>query len=172
MQRPLSTVRSIFLVAIMVMAVVLPMATPAPADLAALPSEDAVSGRAQTTWSGTVLLSSTTTVAVNDELVIAACTTVQLGSGVRLVVDGRLTVQGTATCPVVLLRRQVPLITKASNSTRLPLDVVHASTTSPCFDATYGITMFGGDARFQNLTIDSPDRVAIDLFGATRSSKT
>ena len=166
MQRPLSTVRSIFLVAIMVMAVVLPMATPAPADLAALPSEDAVSGRAQTTWSGTVLLSSTTTVAVNDELVIAACTTVQLGSGVRLVVDGRLTVQGTATCPVVFeasgsldhegIQFNASSLGRGSRIDNLTL-----------LDATYGITMFGGDARFHNLTIDSPDRVAIDLFGAT-----
>lgn len=166
MQRPLSTVRSVFLVALMVMAVVLPMATPGPADLAALPSEDAVAGRAQTTWSGTVLLSSTTTVAVNDELVISACTTVQLGSGVRLVVDGRLTVQGTTTCPVIFeaagsldhegIQFNASSLGRGSRIDNLTL-----------LDATYGITMFGGDARFHNLTIDSPDRVGIDLFGAT-----
>ena len=34
-------------------------------------------------------------------------------------------------------------------------------------DSVYGITMFGGDARFHNLTIEAPDRVGIDLFGAT-----
>ena len=166
MQRPLSTVRSIFLVALMVMAVVLPMATPTSLDLAAGPSEDAASGRAQTTWSGTVLLSSTTTVAVNDELVIAACTTVQLGAGVRLVVDGRLTVQGTTTCPVVFeasgsldhegIQFNASSLGRGSRVDNLTL-----------LDSVYGITMFGGDARFHNLTIEAPDRVGIDLFGAT-----
>ncbi|MEC7412005.1 MAG: hypothetical protein VYE08_05180, partial [Candidatus Thermoplasmatota archaeon] len=101
MQRFPSILRSIVLVALMLTAVASPMALPGPSDLSPVGAEQATSGRAQTTWSGTVLLSSTTTVAVSDELVIAACTTVQLGAGVRVVVDGRLTVQGTATCPVV-----------------------------------------------------------------------
>ncbi len=166
MQRPLSTVRSIFLVALMVMAVVLPMATPTSLDLGAGPSEDAASGRAQKTWSGTVLLSSTTTVAVSDELVIAACTTVQLGAGVRLVIDGRLTVQGTATCPVVFeaagsvdhegIQFNASSFGRGSRVDNLTM-----------LDSVYGITMFGGDARFHNLTIEAPDRVGIDLFGAT-----
>ena len=101
MQRFPSILRSIVLVTVMLTSLALPMAHPQPLDLPPMTAEQATSGRAQTTWSGTVLLSSTTTVAVSDELVIAACTTVQLGAGVRLVIDGRLTVQGTATCPVV-----------------------------------------------------------------------
>ena len=113
-----------------------------------------------------MLLSSTTTVAVNDELVIAACTTVQLGAGVRLVVDGRLTVQGTTTCPVVFeasgsldhegIQFNASSLGRGSRVDNLTL-----------LDSVYGITMFGGDARFHNLTIEAPDRVGIDLFGAT-----
>ena len=166
MQCTPSTVRSILLVALMVTSVVVPMAAPGPTPLAPDVSELGVSGRAQTTWSGTVVLSSTTTVAVNDELVIAACTTVQFGAGVRLVVDGRLTVQGTSTCPVIF---------EASGSLDHEGIQFNASSLGrgsridnlTILDAVYGITMFGGDARFHNLTIEEPDRVGIDLFDAT-----
>lgn len=166
MQCTSSTVRSILLVALMVTSVVVPMAAPGPTPLAPEVAELGVSGRAQTTWSGTVVLSSTTTVAVNDELVITACTTVQFGAGVRLVVDGRLTVQGTSTCPVIF---------EASGSLDHEGIQFNASSLGrgsrvdnlTILDAVYGITMFGGDARFHNLTLESPDRVGIDLFGAT-----
>ena len=166
MQCTPSTVRSILLVALMVTSVVVPMAAPGPTPLAPDVSELGVSGRAQTTWSGTVVLSSTSTVAVNDELVIAACTTVQFGAGVRLVVDGRLTVQGTSTCPVIF---------EASGSLDHEGIQFNASSLGrgsridnlTILDAVYGITMFGGDARFHNLTIEEPDRVGIDLFDAT-----
>ena len=166
MQRFPSILRSIVLVAVMLTSLALPMAHPQPLDLPPMTAEQATSGRAQTTWSGTVLLSSTTTVAVSDELVIAACTTVQLGAGVRLVIDGRLTVQGTATCPVVFeaagsldhegIQFNASSFGRGSSVDNLTL-----------LDSVYGITMFGGDARFHNLTIEAPDRVGIDLFGAT-----
>ncbi|MGB1793093.1 MAG: hypothetical protein ACPHMS_04335, partial [Candidatus Poseidoniaceae archaeon] len=60
------------------------------------------SGRATTTWSGTVTLSSDYFVNVQDELLITSCTSVVMSPGIRIYVDGRLTIQGTSTCPVVL----------------------------------------------------------------------
>ena len=106
------------------------------------------------------------TVPVTDELVIEACTTVQLGAGVRLIIDGRLTVEGTTTCPVLF---------EASSTVDHEGIQFNSSSTGrgsridnlTIVDATFGITMFGGDARIHNLTVENPDRVALDLFGAT-----
>ena len=57
-------------------------------------------GRAQTTWSGDVALNSHYTISVTDELVISACTNVTMSNGVRIFVEGRITVEGTSSCPV------------------------------------------------------------------------
>ena len=53
-----------------------------------------VSSRATTTWSGTVTLTSDYFVNVQDELLITSCTSVVMSPGIRIYVDGRLTVQG------------------------------------------------------------------------------
>ena len=53
-----------------------------------------VSARATTTWSGTVTLTSDYFVNVQDELLITSCTSVVMSPGIRIYVDGRLTVQG------------------------------------------------------------------------------
>ena len=66
------------------------------------PSHLEAQGRAQTTWSGTQTLSGTYTIGVADEVIIQPCTVVQLEANERIIVDGRLTVQGTASCPVVI----------------------------------------------------------------------
>ena len=58
------------------------------------------SGRAQTTWSGSVVLNNHYTIPVTDELVISPCTNVTMSNGVRIYVEGRITVEGTSTCPV------------------------------------------------------------------------
>ena len=57
--------------------------------------------RAQTIWSGTQVLTSDYVIDVADELVIQACTTVSFDGGTRIYVDGRLTIEGTTSCPVV-----------------------------------------------------------------------
>ena len=59
-------------------------------------------GRAQTTWSGTQTLSGTYTIGVADEVIVQPCTVIRLPANERIVVDGRLTVLGTQSCPVVL----------------------------------------------------------------------
>ncbi|MEC7111707.1 MAG: hypothetical protein VXX03_06170, partial [Candidatus Thermoplasmatota archaeon] len=71
MQRFPSILRSIVLVALMLTAGASPMALPGPSDHSPKTVEQATSGRAQTTWSGTVFLSTTTTLAVTDEQVIS-----------------------------------------------------------------------------------------------------
>ena len=65
-------------------------------------SASSTQGRAQTTWSGTRTVGTSYTVPVSDELIIQGCTTVEFAAGARLYVEGRLTVQGNTTCPVVL----------------------------------------------------------------------
>ena len=44
------------------------------------------SGRAQTTWSGSMVLNNHFTVPVTDELIISSCTNVTMSSGVRIYV--------------------------------------------------------------------------------------
>ena len=58
--------------------------------------------RAQTTWSGTQTLTGTYTIGVADEVIIQPCTVVRLPANERIIVDGRLTVLGTQSCPVIL----------------------------------------------------------------------
>ena len=65
-------------------------------------SVEQVQGRAQTTWSGTQTLSGTYTIGVADEVIVQPCTVVRLPANERIIVDGRLTVLGTQSCPVIL----------------------------------------------------------------------
>ena len=61
-----------------------------------------IQARAQTTWSGTQTLSGSYTIGVADEVIIQPCTVVRLPANERIIVDGRLTVLGTQSCPVIL----------------------------------------------------------------------
>ncbi len=167
MVRSLHASRATGMLVLLLLASMLPLLSASP-PLASVPTTEAhlTAGRAQTTWSGTVQLTASMTVPVTDELVIEACTTVQLAAGVRLYVDGRLTVEGTSTCPVLF---------EASSSIDHEGIQFNSSSTGrgskidnlTIVDASFGVTMFGGDARMHNLTVQNPDRVGIDLFGAT-----
>ena len=53
------------------------------------------SRKAQTTWSGTVTVTTSYTIAVFDELVVSACTQIELGAGAGIYMEGRLIVEGT-----------------------------------------------------------------------------
>ncbi|MDE0558276.1 MAG: right-handed parallel beta-helix repeat-containing protein [Candidatus Poseidoniaceae archaeon] len=122
-----------------------------------------VSARAQTTWSGTQTLTSSYTISVQDELIISACTIVKMDENVRIYVDGRLTIEGTNVCPVVMSANSLgdhEGIQFNSSSTGRG-SVIDNLTIE---DALYGITMFGGNPIIHNLTIVNPDRVGIDMF--------
>ncbi|MBQ70817.1 MAG: hypothetical protein CMA65_04930 [Euryarchaeota archaeon] len=119
--------------------------------------------RAQVTWSGTQVLSTTYTVSVSDELVIQACTVVQMGGGVRIVVDGRLTVLGTQSCPVTLeasgLSDHEGIQFNSSSSGRG--SIIQNLTIE---DSIYGMTIYGSNPVIENLTVVNPDRVGVDMF--------
>ena len=128
------------------------------------PVEEA-QGRAQTTWSGTQTLTGTYTIGVADEVIIQPCTVVRLPANERIVVDGRLTVLGTQSCPVVLeasgLGDHEGIQFNASSSGRGSL--VQNLTIE---DAIYGVTVYGSNPVMENLTVVNPDRVAVDLFSS------
>ncbi len=122
-------------------------------------------GRAQTTWSGTQTLTGTYTIGVADEVIIQPCTVVRLDANERIVVDGRLTVLGTQSCPVVLeasgLGDHEGIQFNSSSSGRG--SVVQNLTIE---DAIYGVTVYGSNPVIENLTVVNPDRVAVDIFNS------
>ena len=58
--------------------------------------------KSQTTWSGVVELTDSYTINISDELVIAPCTLVKLPNTARIFVEGRLSIEGDLTCPVII----------------------------------------------------------------------
>ncbi|MFQ3317784.1 MAG: hypothetical protein ACI8T6_001223, partial [Candidatus Poseidoniaceae archaeon] len=135
-------------------------------DLMADNSRNSVNARAQTIWSGTVSVSSTYTVSIFDELVISSCTQVEMGSGARIYIEGRLTIEGTIACPVTL-----------TSSTGSDHDGIQFNSSSnnrgsvlnnlTIEDSIYGVTMYGTNPIIHNLTILNPDRVGIDMFSSS-----
>ena len=127
------------------------------------------SGRAQTTWSGSVVLNNHYTIPVTDELVISSCTNVTMSSGVRIYVEGRITVEGTSTCPVYFDYsgggdHMGIQFNSSSNGRGSKIDnasIIHS---------TYGITVYGSDPYLANVTIWSPDDVGVDLFNSATQS--
>ncbi len=123
------------------------------------------SGRAQTTWSGSVVLNNHYTIPVTDELVISPCTNVTMSNGVRIYVEGRITVEGTSTCPVYFDYsgggdHMGIQFNSSSNGRGSKIDnasIIHA---------TYGITVYGSDPYLANVTIWNPDDVGVDLFNS------
>ena len=127
----------------------------------------AATGRATTTWSGTVSLTSDYFVNVQDELLITSCTSVVMSPGIRIYVDGRLTIQGTSTCPVVLSSSSTTgdhegiQFNTSSNGRGSTVNHLHIE------DAIYGMTLYGSNPILNNVTIFNPDRVGIDMFGSS-----
>ena len=123
------------------------------------------SGRAQTTWSGDMVLNNHHTVAVTDELVISACTNVTMSNGVRIYVEGRITVEGTATCPVYFdyagggdhMGLQFNSTSNGRGSRIDNASIIHS---------TYGITIYGSDPYLANVTIWNADDVGVDMFNS------
>ncbi|MGB1587630.1 MAG: right-handed parallel beta-helix repeat-containing protein [Poseidonia sp.] len=162
-----STARTLWVVALFLMPLTLHL-FPHEATTAELPTSQPAAeaqGRAQTTWSGTQVLSGSYTVSVTDELIIQACTVVQLPSNERIVVEGRLTVLGTTSCPVMLqasgLGDHEGIQFNVNSSGRGSL--IQNLTIE---DAIYGVTIFGSNPVIENLTVVNPDRVAVDLFNS------
>ena len=122
-------------------------------------------GRSQTTWSGSVVLNNDYTVPVTDELVVSACTNVTMSNGVRIYVEGRITVEGTSNCPVYFDYtgggdHMGIQFNSSSNGRGSKIDnasIIHS---------TYGITIYGSNPSLSNVTIWDPDDVGVDLFNS------
>ena len=60
------------------------------------------SPRSTFTWSGIVDLDNDYLIATNDILTIEACSEINLDQGVSIIVEGRLIIEGTISCPVIM----------------------------------------------------------------------
>jgi len=120
------------------------------------------SSRTTTVWSGTVSLEDGYLVESNQVLVIQAGTTILLGDGERLGVNGRITMEGTESSPVVMDsisgKHQGVLFNSTSNNKGSTLDNLTIS------GGEYGLTVYGSDPVISNLRVNNADKVAIDLF--------
>ena len=119
------------------------------------------SGRAQTIWSGQVTLNNHYTIPVTDELVIEECTNVTMSNDVRIYVEGRITVEGTANCPVYFdyagggdhMGIQFNSSSNGRGSRIDNASIIHS---------TYGITVYGSNPYLANVTVFDPDDVGVD----------
>ena len=118
--------------------------------------------RSTTVWSGTVSLPDGYLVESNQVLVIQAGSTVLLGDGERLGVDGRLTVEGTAGSPVTIgsISGDHHGIQFNSSSNNLGSTLENVT----IVDSEYGITIYSSNPAINNLTVLNSDMVAIDIF--------
>ena len=120
------------------------------------------SPRSTTVWSGTVSLEDGYLVQSNQVLVVQAGTTILLGDGERIGVNGRITMDGTQSSPIVIEsisgKHQGIVFNSTSNNKGSTLDNLTIS------DGEYGITVYGSDPEISNLLVNNADRVAIDLF--------
>ena len=119
--------------------------------------------RSTQTWSGNIVLGVDHTIDANDELIISACSSISMSSGVRIYVEGILTVEGTSACPVSITSDgsgdhegiQFNSTSRGSGShiDNLTID-----------NAKYGLTIYDSDPFIANITLNNPDDVGIDLF--------
>ena len=118
--------------------------------------------RSTTVWSGTISLPDGYLVQSNQVLVIQAGTSVLLGDGERLGVDGRVSIEGTASSPVTIesISGDHRGIIFNSSSNNLGSTIDNLTVTG----GEYGITVYGSNPLISNLQIFNTDRVAIDLF--------
>ena len=119
--------------------------------------------KSQTTWSGVVELTGSYTINISDELVIAPCTLVKLPNTARIFVEGRLSIEGDLTCPVIIDQDGTGLhygiqFNQSSFGRGSIIDNLSID------NSMYGVTIYGSNPVLNNITITNPSRVGIDLF--------
>ena len=121
-------------------------------------------GRATTTWSGTMTLTSDYTVAAGDTLIIDAGATISFDDGIRLYVEGELDVTGTASSPATITRSsdaiahegiQFNASSRGRGSVIDYLSIEHSE---------WGITIYNSNPTLNDVYIENPDYVGIDMF--------
>ncbi len=122
--------------------------------------------RSTTTWSGVRTQESDYTIAAGDTLVIAAGTTVQLGYGSRIYVEGELDIQGTSASPITLTTApgtvshegiQFNATSRGRGSTIQYLVID---------ESEWGITIYDSNPLLEDVTINNADYVGVDLFNS------
>ena len=120
------------------------------------------SSRSTTVWSGTVSLEDGYLVQDNHVLLVQAGTTILLGDGERLGVDGRITMDGTQSSPIVIEsisgKHQGIVFNSSSQNKGSTIDNLTIT------EGEYGITVYTANPTINNLTVINADRVAVDLF--------
>ena len=121
------------------------------------------SAKSQTTWSGVVELTESYTIDISDELIIAPCTLVKVPSAARIFVEGRLSINGDLTCPVIIDQVNTGLhygiqFNQSSYGRGSVIDNLSID------NSMYGVTVYASNPVLNNITINNPSRVGIDLF--------
>ncbi|MBK39320.1 MAG: hypothetical protein CMB50_03745 [Euryarchaeota archaeon] len=120
--------------------------------------------RATTTWAGTMTLTSDYTVAAGDTLVIDAGATISFADNVRLYVEGELDVDGTSTSPATINRASNSIAHEGiqfNASSRGRGSVINHLNIQ---DAEWGITIYNSNPTLNDVRIENPDYVGIDMF--------
>ena len=113
-------------------------------------------------WSGSVFLQDGFNVQTGQILIVQPGTNIVLGDEENIVIDGRISIQGTENAPVTLEassgNHHGIVFNVTSNSHNSVIDNLTIN------DAKYGITIYGSDPVITNLIIINADSVAVDLF--------
>ncbi|MEE2747728.1 MAG: right-handed parallel beta-helix repeat-containing protein [Candidatus Thermoplasmatota archaeon] len=121
-------------------------------------------GRATTTWSGTMTLSNDYTVAAGDTLIIDAGATISFDDNVRLYVEGELDVTGTSSSPAIITRSSNAIAHEGiqfNASSRGRGSVIDFLVME---HAEWGITIYNSNPTLNDVYIENPDYVGVDIF--------
>lgn len=158
---------SILLIILMTMSSILPFATSAPEESPLQDnSVDSASPKALIIWSGVMDINNDFTVSAGDELRIYPGTTVRLGPGVRVFVDGKVVADGTKSDPISV--EVQPGYTwhdgfQFNSSSRNRGSSLRNMSFS---DAQFGFSIFDSNPLLEDITFNNVDLVGIDLFNS------
>ena len=121
-------------------------------------------------WSDSVFLEDGFNVETGQILIVQPGTNIVLGDEEKIIVDGRINIQGTMSSPVTMDAITGNHHGVVFNATSNGLNSVIDNLTIN--DAKYGITIYGSDPTISNLIVVNADSVAVDLFeGASPTIK-
>ena len=126
--------------------------------------KDAASTRALIIWSGTVDVPNDFTVAAGDELRINAGSTIQLGPGVRVFIEGKIVAQGTQADPITVGVQPGYIWHDGFQFNATSRNRGSSLRNMTFSDAQFGITIYNSDPVIEDVLFDNVDLVAIDMF--------
>ena len=121
-----------------------------------------VSPKATTVWSGSIFLNDGYNVQNGQILIVQAGTNIFLGDDEEINIDGRISIIGSSTSPVILEsltgNHNGIVFNSTSNGLNSNIDNLTIN------DSKYGITIYASDPKISNLKVVNADNVAVDLF--------